>query len=458
MSFFTRSGSASQPVNISRRSFLTAAGMTAIALPVLAACGSPAGGTSSFSAPDVKPPTEFAGRTNVVIWSPWSGNNHEVFTGVLDGFNRSQTDIYAEVQQFNGYDGVTEKIAAGLQARQIPDIGVFSDVSWNKFFLNDTLEPLDGYYDNSFGRSSFNERLFDEGVVRGESFWLPFGRSTPLFYYNKEIFSAAGLPDRAPTTWDEFRSWGKQITGQNYNGNSLKMRAYTGSDDWYMQGLIWNYGGAISEGLDVTVDSAAAIAAAEFDRAVVNDDKSGYLAQDVNNDFMNGQVATITNSTGSLTGLIKGSPFAVGAGFLPQQKTHGVPTGGAGLGIMKNAAPERKEAAAQVLAYLSGEEASSTWTVGTGYLPSTIAAAQSAKVLKVMADNPSYKLAVDQLELARQPDPVRRYVQSTIIEMRTAVQKLLTENADPAATLKSTATKLRADTESVRKLYESKVA
>ena len=143
MSLFARSGSAQKPVNISRRSFLTAAGMTAIALPVLAACGN-AGGTASFSAPDVKAPSEFAGRTNVVIWSPWSGNNHEVFTGVVDGFNRSQSDIYAEVQQFNGYDGVTEKIAAGLQARQIPDIGVFSDVSWNKFFLNDTLEPLGG--------------------------------------------------------------------------------------------------------------------------------------------------------------------------------------------------------------------------------------------------------------------------------------------------------------------------
>lgn len=458
MSIFARSGSAPRPTNISRRSFLTAAGMTAITLPVLAACGSAASGTASFSAPDVKAPSEFSGRTNVVIWSPWSGNNHEVFSGVVDGFNRSQSDIYAEIQQFNGYDGVTEKIAAGLQARQIPDIGVFSDVSWNKFFLNDTLEPLDGYFDNGFGPSAFNTRLFNEGVVRGESFWLPFGRSTPLFYYNKEIFSAAGLPDRAPATWDEFRTWGKQITGQNYNGNSLAMRAYTGSDDWYLQGLIWNFGGAISEGLDVTVDSAGAIAAAEFDRAVVNDDKSGYLAQDINNDFMNGQVATITNSTGSLTGLIKGSPFEVGAGFLPQQTAHGVPTGGAGLGIMKNASPERKEAAAQVLAYLSGEEASSTWTVGTGYLPSTVAAANSAKVRQVMADNPSYKLAVDQLELARQPDAVRRYVQSTIIEMRTVVQKIITENADPTSTLKATATKLRADTESVRKLYESKVA
>ena len=82
---------------------------------------------------------------------------------MVDGFNRSQSDIYAEVQQFNGYDGVTEKIAAGLQARQIPDIGVFSDVSWNKFFLNDTLEPLGGYFDSNFGPQHVQRALVHRG-------------------------------------------------------------------------------------------------------------------------------------------------------------------------------------------------------------------------------------------------------------------------------------------------------
>ena len=75
-----------------------------------------------------------------------------------------------------------------------------------------------------------------------------------------------------------------------------------------------------------------------------------------------------------------------------------------------------------------------------------------------MSDNPNYKLAVDQLELARQPDAVRRYVQSTITEMRTAIQKLYTEKLRRRRNSSKATTKLRADTESVRKLYESKVA
>jgi len=448
--------------SLSRRRFLAVAGIAAASVPILAACGSPAGGSSgSFGQPDVNPPGEFAGRTDVVFWSGWAGTNGEVLASLIRRFNESQNDIYVEIQQFQGYDGLTEKLSAGLQARQIPDLAIFSDVSWNKFFLSGHLEPMNGYFTDTWNAGTYHDRLFQEGVVRGEAFWVPFGRSTPLFYYNKEIFADAGLPDRAPETWDEFREWGNRITGRDYRGNRLMMRAYTGADDWYMQGLLWNFGGSISDGLDVTVDSAAAIAAAEFDRACVNDDRIGYLAQEMNTDFTNGLVATVCNSTGSLSGLTKGAEaggFELGAGFLPVAQDTGVPTGGAGLGILKHADPERKAAAAKVIEFLAGDDAAAEWAVGTGYLPATKGATTSPIVTSRIAENPNYGLAVEQLDRARQPDAVRRYVSSTILEMRTVIQKLYTENADPAAALAAAATVIRRDTEDIRSRYEELVA
>ena len=46
-------------------------------------------------------------------------------------------------------------------------------------------------------------RSINEGNRDGQQYWIPFARSTPLFYYNKELFTEAGLTD-APKTWDEF--------------------------------------------------------------------------------------------------------------------------------------------------------------------------------------------------------------------------------------------------------------
>ncbi|WP_068160895.1 ABC transporter substrate-binding protein [Rhodococcus phenolicus] len=445
---------------LTRRRFLAVAGMAATAVPILTACGSPGSGSSSgsFAQPDVQVPGPFTGRTNVVVWSPWSGTNGEAFAALVGRFNESQSDVYVEVQQFQGYDGVTEKLSAGLQARQIPEIAVFSDVSWNKFFLSNQVEPLDDYFTDSWNGGTYHDRLFEEGIVRGASYWVPFGRSTPLFYYNKEIFADAGLPDRAPETWDEFRDWGKRITGRSYRGNAVRMRAYTGSDDWYFQGLLWNHGAAISDGLDVVVDAGPAIAAAEFDRACINDDKIGYLAQEINTDFTNGLVATITNSTGSLTGLTKGADFEIGAGFLPVAVDSGVPTGGAGLSILKNADPERKAAAAKLIEFLAQDQQAADWAVDTGYLPATKGATASPTVTRRIAENPNYGLAVAQLDRARQPDAARRYVSSTILEMRGVIQKLYTENADPAAVLSAAAKVIRKDAEDIRGRYQELVA
>ena len=459
MSLFNRQR-VTPPPALTRRRFLTVAGMAATAVPILAACGSPSSGSSSgaFAQPDVNVPGQFAGRTNVVVWSPWSGTNGEAFATLVNRFNESQGDAYVEVQQFQGYDGVTEKLSAGLQARQIPEIAVFSDVSWNKFFLSSQVEPLDQYFTGSWNSATYHDRLFQEGVVRGSSYWVPFGRSTPLFYYNKEIFADAGLPDRAPETWDEFRDWGNRITGRAYRGNTLKMRAYTGGDDWYFQGLLWNHNGAISDGLDVVVDNDRAIAAAEFDRACVNDDKIGYFAQEINTDFTNGLVASITNSTGSLTGLTKGADFEIGAGYLPVAEDTGVPTGGAGLSILKHADPERKAAAAKLIEFLAQDQQAADWAVDTGYLPATKGATASPIVTARIAENPNYGLAVAQLDRARQPDAARRYVSSTILEMRGVIQKLYTENANPAAVLSAAAKVIRKDTEDIRAQYEELVA
>ena len=43
--------------------------------------------------------------------------------------------------------------------------------------------------------------------VRRQHWAVPYARSTPLFYYNKDLWAAAGLPDRGPETWAELEEW-----------------------------------------------------------------------------------------------------------------------------------------------------------------------------------------------------------------------------------------------------------
>ncbi|MGO1408686.1 MAG: ABC transporter substrate-binding protein [Brachybacterium sp.] len=423
------------PRSLSRRHLLGAGGT--LSLLALAACGGSGGRSGqTFAQVDGETPEEYADRQRVVMWNPWSGASGEELVRQQGLFNESQEEYYLEVQSFDGYDGVDTRIATALQARAIPDLAGFGETTWHRLFLNEVLEPLDGHFDTDWNAETYQPALLAEGRYNDQVWWLPQGRSTPLFYYNKEVFEQAGLPDRAPETWSEFREWGNQIKGSDYRGEKISMRAYSGTDDWYIQGLSWNFGGGYSdENLNLIMSEQGMLDALAFDRAVIHEDKSSYVASDMVLDFTNGLVATVCTSTGSLGGIVEEADFEFGAGFLPTEVEAGVPTGGGGISLMKNASEESKAGAIEVMKFLATPENSATWTLASGYLPNTIAAAESEEFAARVEETPAFGVALDQLQIARQSDSVRLNVPATVPEMRTVIQRVNTNNEDPAVVI-----------------------
>lgn len=440
--------------SFSRRRLLTGAAATAASLALTACVGRRGGDYAQVSG---HVPAQFARRDRVVLWSAFTSHNAEILQSIVDGFNGSQQDIFCEIQVFPGYDALDSKLAASLTSERVPDLVILSDGSWNRYFLAEALEPLTGYFDADFTADEFHPRFLAEGTIRGETYWLPWARSTPLFYYNKEIFAAAGLPDRGPKTFTELREWGRQLKGLKYHGSPVKMRGYSGVDDWYFQGSSWAFGGGYSDGMVPTLDSEQTIAALEFDRAFIHDDQMAYLASSINNDFVAGVTATICNSTGSLTSLLKAAKFELGAAFLPAQEAPGVPTGGSGLAVMRNATAARKQATWEVIKYLAGKGAPD-WSLGTGYLPVTSSSLNSSKIKERNVKTPAYQVAQDQLSLARMPDVMRRYVSETVAEMQMVLQKVYASDANPADALREVVRVLEPGIQRVMPRYRRLVA
>ncbi|WP_157683748.1 ABC transporter substrate-binding protein [Microlunatus soli] len=440
-------------LNLNRRRLLTGAGAVAAGVALSGCVGRRDGDYDQVSG---QVPPQFARRDRVVLWSAFTSHNAEILQTIIDRFNAAQTDIFCEIQLFPGYDALDSKLAASLTSEQVPDFITLSDVSWNRYLLAEALEPLTDYFDADFDTTAFHPRFLAEGTVRDQIYWLPWARSTPLFYYNKEIFAAGGLPDRGPDSYTELREWGRQLKGLRYRGSKVRMRGYTGEDDWYFQGSSWAFGGGYSDGMNPTLDSEPTIASLESDRAFIHDDQMAYLASDINADFASGVTASIFNSTGALTSLLDSVEFEVGAAFLPRQQTVGVPTGGSGLAVMRNATRSRKQAAWQVIRYLA-EHGAADWSMATGYLPVTSSALHSPKIKKRNTRTPAYQVAQDQLSRARTPDVMRRYVNETIAEMQIAIQKVYAANADPARVLRETVRVLEPAIERTLPKYQRQV-
>src|SRR5918998_1787419 len=252
---------------ISRRGFLAVSGGTLVSLAAF-------GGGGGAQQPGGNPPKAAEGRIRVVFWSAFSEELGKAMQKLVDDFNASQEDIFVENQFQGTYEETAQKLATSLAANEVPELVVLSEITWNRFYLNDSLEPLSSYFSGGDpDPEDYVEQLIGEGTREGEIWWVPFARSTPLFYYNREMFQQAGLPDRGPATWDELREWGRDLV--RLSGNP-KAHAFTNAaryNAWYFHGNVLQWGGNYSdENFNALIDEASAVEAGEFARRLIHED------------------------------------------------------------------------------------------------------------------------------------------------------------------------------------------
>ena len=433
---------------------------TATSAPAARATTVPGGGATTAAATSAAPAARAgtsaaaqAGQKKVTFWSSWGGKNGEALTKLVNDFNAAQKDVFIDNQYQGTYDETAQKLAAAIAARQVPDMASLSEVTWNKFSINKTLQPLDDLLKkSSVDPKDYVESLIAEGTRQGKIWWVPFARSTPLFYYNRTLFKEAGLPDRAPKTWDELRTWGLEL--QKLNKPDLKAYAFTNGKNfnaWHFQGNVWQWGGNYSDkNLDIKIDQPPAVAAGEWLRKFVNEDKLGYMAPDQSLDFSNGLCAMTQQSTGALGTILATAKFDVGTGMLPEQQKFGCPTGGAGLALLAAAPDDRKQAAIEFIKFLNKPENVAYWSKQTGYMPATKSAREAPEMQQQFTANPNYKVAVDQLPKTQPQDTARLFIPNGDQTIGTGLERILVNNESAAAAFKAVAEQLKRDAQDVK--------
>lgn len=387
------------------------AGAGVLALAACAPVGPGAAPATSGegAAPSAEPMT-------VVLWSSFSGKNAETEALLVDKFKEAHGgEVALDYQVQGNYEETAQKLTAALQAQAAPDISLLSDVWWFKFYLNQTLLPLDdlaAVEDIDF--TDYQDPLINEGLRMEKHWWVPFARSTPLFYYNKEKWAAAGLPDRGPETWDEFMEWAPKLVESE--GDEMKVAAFSHPDGasyiaWLFQGVAWQFGGKYSDP-DFTMHLAeeATVAAGQFYKDTVHEYKWARPSKDIQTDFINGLTAAMMASTGSMGGVKTNAQFEFGTAFLPKKEQFGCCTGGAGLAILTSCPEEKRPAAMRYIGFASNPENTTFWAQNTGYMPVRKSAAESDAMKSYFAEFPQFETAVKQLALTQPQDSARVFV------------------------------------------------
>jgi sn-glycerol 3-phosphate transport system substrate-binding protein len=430
-----------------RRTFLALAGAGAGAL-TLAACAGPSTAAVG-STPTPTSTTDWAGvkpAKQISFWSNHPGGSQAVEKALVEKFNASQSAITVTlVTAGASYEEVAQRFQTALTGGGLPGLVMFSDVWWFRYYLNQSIIPLTSLLKAvKVDTADFRPSFYSDYQYAGEQWAVPYARSTPLFYYNKAHWAAAGLPDRAPKTWNEFAEWAPKLMGAGVGTQkAFQYPAVAGYAGWTFQNNAWGWGGAYSHDWDITIDADPVVSALDWIRKGVQEEKwAGVTANDQSADIASGAVSATVSSTGSLVGILKNANFDLGVGFLPggPSATEPVcPSGGAGIGIPQAITPEEQLAAATFLKFLTLPENTIAFSAATGYIPTR----SSADTSTLTAKAPQIKTAIDQIAVVRTQDRARVFLPGGDKAIADGFGRVVTQNEDPKTVLTAVKTQLQ---------------
>jgi sn-glycerol 3-phosphate transport system substrate-binding protein len=412
--------------SVSRRDLLKGMGSAAV-LALIAACSqpsspapaatsapaaAPASGAAPTSAPQAAPATVAAtgSQATITFWGAFTGHNADVQQMIVERFNAAQKDVKVTLENQNAYADLAAKLTVALQAKNQPEVVLLSDVWWFKFYLNKTLQPLDDLMQaENVNPADYIDVFYKETVRAGKQVVLPFARSTPIFYYNKDAWAKAGLPDRGPKTWDEFNN----DFAPKLKPLAPSAHAFGGAASysaWVFQGVDWAYGGSYSDpDFTIRIQEPNSVKAGELWRSMVASG-AATASKDPATDFKTGATLSYLDSTAGLAGNESAASFKVGTAFLPEGPAgFGCCTGGSGMAITAASPKEKQQAAMKFLAYATGTD-TAWWSQNTGYMPVRNAAVQSTEMKAFYEQHPNFKTTVDQLPKTKPQDSARELV------------------------------------------------
>lgn len=333
---------------------------------------------------------------------------------IATGYNGSQDQCTVKAVYKGNYTETMTSAVAAFRAGEQPDIvQVFEVGTATMMAAKGAIVPvheLMGETGEPFDQEGFLQAVSGYYTTsEGDMLSMPFNSSTPVLYYNKDAFEAAGLdPDAPPATWEEvaeasqaiidagaaqcgfttgwqswvqlenFSAWhdvpfatmanGFEGMGTEFAFNSpLHVRHIQNLADWQRDG-VFKYGGRRSESAPL---------------------------------FYTGECAMYMNSSAARAGVLENAKdFEVGVAKLPHYadtEPQNSIIGGATLWVLEGGSDEEKACTADFFAYLSSPEVQADWHQVTGYLPITEAAYELTKEQGFYDENPGADVAVLQM-------------------------------------------------------------
>jgi len=315
-----------------------------------------------------------------------SGPLNALMTAMVNDFNSSHPGVRVEPVFAGNYVETMAKAMTAVLGGTPPDVAVLDTPELYSLLDREAIIPLDDLIAKTGGKAWLDDyygALLLNAKSNGHVYSIPWQRSTPIFYYNRDLFRKAGLdPSRAPKNWDELAQYGQKLTIRDAGGQVTQWGVEAPVADtspWVFQGFLIEAGANFFDpnlGKWVKFNSPEAVSALQFILDLQNKYKvhptgptSVAFWSQTPQDFIQQKAAMIYSTTGNMTFIRTNAKFDWSAGFMPAGKRYGAPTGGGSFYVFSKIPQDHVQAAWTFITWMTSPANAARWSIGTGYVP-----------------------------------------------------------------------------------------
>lgn len=237
------------------RRVINAVAVATVAALGLAGCGSDSGGGDG-------------GGTELELLVPIYGDKTKPYwEDLVEAFESENSDISVTLET-QSWDDIYTVLDTKIQNNRAPDI-LELDAAGPAYGAEDLLYEADQIVSPAT-LEDIETSFIDSAKIDGVAYGLPTVASTRALFYNKDLFTQAGVPT-PPTTWDQLLDAAKKISalGGGVSGYGMPL----GSEEAQAETSIFAYGAGATWEADgkMTIDTPEAQEALTFMKKMIDE-------------------------------------------------------------------------------------------------------------------------------------------------------------------------------------------
>ncbi|WMT88379.1 ABC transporter substrate-binding protein [Pelagibacterium sp. 26DY04] len=376
-----------------------------------------------------------------------AGNGADATRRLIDQFMAENPNITVDAIPVGAAESTTT-VQADLAAGQPVDLVQmgFSTLSYavdnyGAVALEDIIpqDELDGHFEGMVPNG------LDLGRLNDKTYGLAYTFSTPVLFYNANLFREAGLdPDQPPETWDEIRETALAIEDATGKEGFAAGIFGPSAADWLFQGVVRSNGGEVisRDRTTLTFAEPPAVEAVQMLRDLY--DAGAFDPMDITaalEGMSSGNIGMYLQTSAIQGALVSGAEgnFELRASTMPSFGDKPVRPNNSGSAlVILSQDPLKQRAAWELMKFLTSEEGYTVITSEIGYLPLRPAIVDDPRYLKDwVEEHPLVQPNLDQLAILEpwESMPGPNYLQIVSI-MMDAAEMAVYGGVDVEATLR----------------------